>query len=132
MNCLCAGLNVNAMLWKTCPSSTELEQTVMEWLRKLLGLPDNFWGISYDTASVSTMHAIAAAREMVPGLDARQKGLSGSGKKLRLYISDQTHSSVEKSAIILGIGLEGVRKIPSDADFRMDADLAGGSHKGRF
>lgn len=120
---LCAGLNVNAMLWKTCPSSTELEQAVMEWLRKLVGLPDDFWGISYDTASVSTMHAIAAAREMVPGLDARQKGLCGSGKKLRLYISDQTHSSVEKSAIILGIGLEGVRKIPSDAEFRMDVDL---------
>ena len=120
---LCAGLNVNAMLWKTCPSSTELEQTVMEWLRKLVGLPEDFWGISYDTASVSTMHAIAAAREMVPGLDARQKGLSGSGKRLRLYISDQTHSSVEKSAIVLGIGLDGVRKIPTDAEFRMDTRL---------
>ncbi|MFH1964845.1 MAG: aminotransferase class I/II-fold pyridoxal phosphate-dependent enzyme [Acidobacteriota bacterium] len=120
---LCAGLNVNAMLWKTCPSSTELEQTVMEWLRKLVGLPDDFWGISYDTASVSTMHAIAAAREMVPGLNARQNGLCGSGKKLRLYISDQTHSSVEKSAIILGIGLDGVRKIPSDSEFRMDTEL---------
>ncbi len=120
---LCAGLNVNAMLWKTCPSSTELEQTVMEWLRKLVGLPGDFWGISYDTASVSTMHAIAAAREMVPGLDARQKGLSSSGMRLRLYISDQTHSSVEKSAIVLGIGLDGVRKIPSDAEFRMDTRL---------
>jgi aromatic-L-amino-acid/L-tryptophan decarboxylase len=120
---LCAGLNVNAMLWKTCPSSTELEQTVMEWLRKLVGLPDDFWGLSYDTASISTMHAIAAAREMVPGLNARQNGLCGSGKKLRLYISDQTHSSVEKSAIILGIGLDGVRKIPSDNEFRMDTEL---------
>lgn len=120
---LCAGLNVNAMLWKTCPSSTELEQTVMEWLRKLIGLPDDFWGISYDTASVSTMHAIAAAREMVPGLNARQNGLGGSGKRLRLYMSDQAHSSVEKAAIVLGIGLEGVKKIKSDAEFRMDVSL---------
>ena len=120
---LCAGLNVNAMLWKTCPSSTELEQVVMEWLRKLIGLPEDFWGLTYDTASVSTMHALAAARERVPGLDARQKGLGASGVKLRVYISDQTHSSVEKSAIILGIGLDGVRKIPTDPEFRMDAGL---------
>ena len=118
---LCAGLNVNAMLWKTCPSSTELEQTVMEWLRKLIGLPESFWGLSYDTASVSTMHAIAAAREMVPGIDVRRQGLCNSGKRLRLYISDQTHSSIEKSAIILGIGLDGVRTISSDEDFRMEA-----------
>ena len=120
---LCAGLNVNAMLWKTCPSSTELEQVVMEWLRKLIGLPETFWGLSYDTASISTMHALAAAREMVPGLNARQNGLGASGKRLRIYISDQTHSSVEKSAIILGIGLDGVRKIPTDPEFSMNADL---------
>lgn len=120
---LCAGLNVNAMLWKTCPSSTELEQTVMEWLRKLIGLPEDFWGISYDTASVSTMHAIAAARERVPGLDVRRKGLCGAGKRLRLYISTQTHSSAEKAAVTLGIGLEGVRKIETDSEFRMDPEL---------
>ncbi|MCF7805601.1 MAG: amino acid decarboxylase [Candidatus Marinimicrobia bacterium] len=120
---LAAAFNVNGMLWKTCPSATELEKLVLSWLRQMLGLPDSFWGIVYDTASVSTMHGIAAARERaVP--TSREKGLAGTDvPRLRLYCSDQTHSSIEKAAITLGIGTEGVRKIPSDEEFRMRPDL---------
>lgn len=118
---LCAALNVNAMLWKTSPSATELEEVALGWLRRMLGLPEEFWGIIYDTASISTMHALVAAREAVPGLDARVKGLAGGkGMRLRLYTSEQAHSSVEKAAITIGIGQEGVRKIPVDREFRMD------------
>jgi aromatic-L-amino-acid decarboxylase len=118
---LSAALNVNAMLWKTCPAATELEQITLDWLRQLVGLPKSFWGIIYDTASVSTLHAIAAAREQVPGWNIREKGLSGRKKlsRLRLYASDQAHSSVDKAAITLGLGLDGLRKIPSDATFRL-------------
>lgn len=118
---LSAGLNVNGMLWKTSPSSTELEQVTLDWFRQMLKLDKDFWGIIYDTASVSTMHAIAAARENISGSDIRTKGLAGGSEvnRLRLYASEHVHSSIEKGAITLGIGLEGVRKIPVDNEFRM-------------
>ncbi|NOX37555.1 MAG: amino acid decarboxylase [Calditrichaeota bacterium] len=121
---LSAAFNINAMLWKTCPSATELEQQVLDWLRQMLGLPETLWGIVYDTASVSSLHAIAAAREQLMDLQIRQKGMAGRPElpRLRLYMSEQAHSSIEKAAITLGIGLEGVRKIPVDEAFRMRPD----------
>jgi len=87
----------------------------------MLGLPGQFWGIIYDTASVSSMHAIAAAREQLDGLMLRGKGLIGRKDvpRLRLYLSEQAHFSIDKSAVTLGIGLEGIRKIPTDDDLRM-------------
>ncbi len=122
---LSAALNVNGMLWKTSPAATELEQVVLDWFRQMLGLPKEFWGIIYDTASVSSLHAIAAAREQLKAYNVREKGLAGNKElpPLRLYTSEQAHSSIEKAAITLGIGLEGVRKIPVDAEFRMIPEL---------
>ncbi len=122
---LSAALNVNGMLWKTSPAATEVEQVVLAWFRRMLGLPEDFWGIIYDTASVSSMHAIAAAREQLKEFQVREKGLAGRSDlpRLRLYTSEQAHSSIEKAAITLGIGLEGVRKIPVDSEFRMVPDL---------
>src|SRR6188508_3260502 len=61
---LSAALNVQAMLWRTSPAATELEEVSLSWLRQLLGLPDEFSGVIYDTASISTLHALAAAREL--------------------------------------------------------------------
>ena len=118
---LSAALNVYGMLWKTSPAATELEEVALDWLRQMLGLPPVFRGIIMDTASMSSLVAIAAARERVPGLRARQEGLSGrpDTPRLRLYTSEQAHSSVEKGAITLGIGQRGVRKIPVDETFRM-------------
>lgn len=118
---LSAAFNVNGMLWKTSPAVTELEEAVVDWLRQWLGLPEAFWGIIYDTASTSTFHALAAARETVPGLNCREDGLAG-GPRLRLYASEQAHSSVEKAAIGLGLGLRSVCKVPVDADFRLLPD----------
>ncbi|HEX8917475.1 MAG TPA: pyridoxal-dependent decarboxylase, partial [Chloroflexota bacterium] len=118
---LSAALNVNAMLWRTSPAATELETVTLDWLRQLLALPAAFEGVVYDTASISTLVAIAAAREAT-GRDIRRKGLSGRADlpALRLYCSEEAHSSVDKAAITLGIGTDGVRKIPTDSDFRMD------------
>lgn len=118
---LAAGLNVNAMLWRTSPAATELEQIVLEWLRQLIGLPACFDGVIYDTASISSLVAIAAAREAT-GLDVRTKGMAARSDlpRLRLYCSEQAHSSIEKDAITLGIGQDNVCKISTDADFRMD------------
>jgi aromatic-L-amino-acid decarboxylase len=117
---LTAALNVNAMTWRTSPAATELETVVLEWLRQWLELPETFAGVVYDTASIAIMHALAAAREMT-GEKIRRRGLIGQDLlPLRIYTSDQTHSSVEKAAIAIGIGEDNVVRIASDADFRLD------------
>jgi aromatic-L-amino-acid decarboxylase len=116
-----AALNVNAMTWRTSPAATELEILVLDWLRQWLSLTDNFTGVVYDTASISTMHALAAAREAAAD-SVRELGLTGRDKipRFRIYTSDQTHSSVEKAAIALGIGEKNVCRIASDDQFRLD------------
>lgn len=117
---LSAALNQQAMLWRTSPAATELEQVTLGWLRRLLRLPDGFEGVIYDTASISTLHALAAARERaVPGV--REHGLAGRRGlgQFRVYCSDQTHSSIDKSVILLGLGHASLRKIPSDDLFQM-------------
>jgi len=118
---LSSALNVNAMLWKTSPSATELEEVVLDWLRQMLGLPEEFDAVINDTASVGSLCAMAAAREVV-NLDIRKKGLTGRKDlpQLRMYTSDQAHSSIEKAAIVLGIGQENIRKIPSNEIYQMD------------
>src|SRR5262245_38597699 len=115
-----AAFNVNAMLWRTSPSATELEEVTIDWLRQMLGLSNQFGGVIYDTASISSLCAIAAAREAVEELNVREEGLVASNSRLRLYCSEQAHSSIDKAAITLGIGQNGVRKVTTDAEFRMD------------
>lgn len=117
---LAAALNVNGMLWKTSPAATELEEVTLDWLRQMVGLPAEFMGVIMDTASVASLCAIAAAREAITDYPIRDRGMA-SGPRLRLYTSEQAHSSIEKAAIVLGIGQQGVRKIPVDAEFRMDS-----------
>ena len=118
---MAATLNVSAMTWATSPAATELESVVLRWLREMLQLPEEFFGVVYDTASVATLHALAAARESLP-LNIRALGLSGRNDlpRLRIYASDQAHSSIVKAAITLGIGEANVRRIDSDNLFRMD------------
>lgn len=112
---LAAVLNVNGMLWKTSPAVTELEEVTLGWLRQWMGLPDDFFGMIHDTASTSSLHAIAAARDLA---DPETRTAGGS-QDLTLYVSEQAHSSIEKGAIAIGIGQRNVRKIPVDAQFRM-------------
>ena len=116
-----AAFDVKSMLWRTSPASTELEEVVLDWLRQMLGLDTGMSGFIYDTASVSSMHAIAAAREGVE-LRIREEGMSGRQDLplLRAYASEQAHSSIDKGIITLGLGQRGLRKIPTDNEFRMD------------
>ena len=118
---LTAALNVNGMLWRTSPSATELEQVVVDWLRQLLDLPATFSGVITDTASISTLISLAAAREAAD-LDIRDRGLAGRTDlpPLRVYTSEQAHSSVEKAAITLGLGRDGLRTVATDDAFRLD------------
>jgi aromatic-L-amino-acid decarboxylase len=124
---LAAALNVQAMLWRTSPAATELEQVALDWLRRLLGLPGSFEGVIYDTASISTLHALAAARERLsPSVRTRGLAAGPDVARMRVYCSDQAHSSIDKAVILLGHGQESVRRIASDAEFRMrPARLAG-------
>ena len=116
---LAAALNTNGLHWQTSPAVAELEQVTLGWLREWMGLSREFFGIVYDTASVSSMHAIAAAREMADPL-ARE---NGARSPLVMYTSEQSHSSIEKGAIAVGIGQKNVRKIPVDSEFRMRVDV---------
>src|SRR5215813_10391859 len=119
---LSAAFDNKSMLWRTSPASTELEEVVLDWLRQMMGLDPGMAGIIYDTASVSSMHAIAAAREGVEQR-IREEGMSGRPDLplLRVYESEHAHSSIEKAVITLGLGQRGLRKIPTDSEFRMDA-----------
>ncbi len=120
---LSAALNQQAMLWRTSPAATELETVTLGWLRVMMGLPSDFDGVIYDTASVSTLHALAAAREAsVPGVRAHGLASRRDVPPLRVYCSEQTHSSIDKSVILLGLGQEALRKIPVDDQFRLRAD----------
>ena len=115
---LSAALNTNGLSWKSSPAIAELEQVALGWLRQWMGLPDDYFGIIYDTASISTLHAIAAAREMADP-SARTEG---ARPIFTLYTSQESHASVEKGAIALGVGQNNVRRIAVDADFRMRPD----------
>ena len=118
---LSAAFDVKSMLWRTSPASTELEEVTLDWLRQMMGLDAGMSGFIYDTASVSSMHAIAAAREGVE-MRIREEGMIGRKDLplLRVYASEQAHSSIDKGIITLGLGQRALRKIPTDSEFRMD------------
>jgi aromatic-L-amino-acid decarboxylase len=121
---LISALNVNAMLWKTSPAATELELRTLDWLRQLLGLGSDWFGLINDTASISTLLALAAAREAKPELAIRERGMAGRADlpRLRVYTSAHAHSSVDKAAITLGFGHENVVHIDTDDSFRLRVD----------
>jgi aromatic-L-amino-acid decarboxylase len=120
---LSAGLNVQAMLWRTSPAATELEEASLRWLARLVELPDNFEGVIYDTASISTLHALAAARELVVP-DIRALGMLGRHDlpAVRVYCSEHTHSSIDKAVLLLGLGQQAIRRIPADHYHAMRVD----------
>jgi aromatic-L-amino-acid decarboxylase len=117
-----AALNTNGMKWITCPASAELEKGTLRWLARAVGLPDGFHGILADAASTSTLLALVAAREKATGFASRRGGLAALGPKLRLYASEEAHMSVEKAAILAGIGLDNAVRVPSDRNYRLDVD----------
>src|SRR5712691_9924991 len=120
---LSAALNQQAMLWRTSPAATELEEVSLAWLRRLLGLPDALEGVIYDTASISSLHALAAARQaVVPNV--RERGLAARPDvgPLRVYCSEQAHSSIDKAVLMLGLGQSSLRRIQVDEAFAMRAE----------
>jgi len=113
---LTAGLGAQGMVWQTSPAAAELEDAVLEWLSKMLGLPAGMTGVIQDTASTATLCALLSAREKATDFEANEKGLR---RGLTVYASEQTHSSIEKGVKIAGFGRANLRLIPTDAEFAM-------------
>jgi len=116
---LTATLGAQCMIWETSPAAAELEEKMMNWLRDLIGLPAGFEGVIQDSASTATLSAILTAREKATGFSSNIEGIEKAGI-LKVYCSDQTHSSVEKAVKIGGIGKKNLIKIPLLDDFSMD------------
>ncbi|HYH91848.1 MAG TPA: pyridoxal-dependent decarboxylase [Candidatus Saccharimonadales bacterium] len=117
---LTAALGQNPMLWRTSPVGTELEEVVVDWLRQALGLPEAFDGLLTDTASTSSLTALAGARQAA-GIDAASLGLTGRPDlpALRVYASTEAHSSIEKACMTLGLGREALIRVEADDAFAM-------------
>lgn len=121
---LAAALDINAMLWKSGPAATELEQHALDWLRQMLGLEKGWFGVINDTASIGTMLGLAAAREAKPELRIRSLGMAGRKDlpALRIYASEHAHSSVDKAVMALGFGHDNLVSIEGNDRFEMRTD----------
>jgi aromatic-L-amino-acid decarboxylase len=116
-----ATLGTQCMNWETSPAAAELEEKMMIWLRDMIGLPADFEGVIQDTASTATLAAIITGREKATAFTANSEGIN-SGRVLRVYCSEQAHSSVEKGVRISGIGRKNLVRIPVREDFSMDPE----------
>jgi aromatic-L-amino-acid decarboxylase len=130
---LTATLGTQCMIWETSPAAAELEEKVLNWLKSMIGIPENFQGVIQDTASTATLTAILTAREKFSQFNINEKGFTKND--YRIYCSTETHSSIEKAVKIAGFGKESLVKVPVDDQYRMDiaslkeaviADLANG------
>ena len=113
---LTAGMGAQCMIWQTSPAAAELEEVVLEWLRRMLGLPEGMAGAIQDTASTATLCALITARERATDFECNTKGLR---LPLTVYASEETHSSLEKGVKIAGYGRESLRLVPTDDSFAM-------------
>jgi aromatic-L-amino-acid/L-tryptophan decarboxylase len=120
---LTATLGAQCMSWATSPAASELEQAMMEWLRRMLGLPEGFVGVIQDTASTATLVALLSARERATGFSAGLEGAIATGSRLTVYTSTEAHSSVDKGVKLAGYGLNQLRRVPVDASYAMRADV---------
>jgi len=116
---LTATLGSQCMIWETSPAATELEEKMMNWLKTACGLPENWYGVIQDTASSATLCALLSAREKMSHFQINQKGFEGY-TNLRIYASEQTHSSIEKATKIAGFGKENLVYIPTNEDFSIN------------
>jgi aromatic-L-amino-acid decarboxylase len=118
---LSTGLGAQGMSWQTSPAATELEEVVVDWLRQLVGLSEDFVGVIHDTASTANLVALLCARERITNYAQTRSGLQAEQAPLTVYTSSESHSSVEKAALLAGFGRVNVRAIETDDEHAMDA-----------
>ena len=119
---LSTGLGVLGLSWQASPALTELEEVVVDWVRQLVGLSEAWSGVIQDTASTSTLVALLCARERSTAYGLSRGGLQAEEQPLVVYTSDQSHSSVEKAALLAGFGRDNVRHIAHDAAYALRSD----------
>lgn len=117
-----SGLGAQGMSWQTSPAATEVEEVVMDWLRQLLGLSEAWTGVVHDTASTATLCALLCAREQASGFSQNGPGLQGNQAPLVIYASNQSHSSIEKGALLAGYGKDHLRLIETDEQHALRLD----------
>ena len=110
---LTATLGAQCMLWETSPAATELEEKLMLWLQKMMGLPEHLTGVIQDTASTATLCAILTAREQASNYTINKTGYQGN-ENFRIYCSTETHSSIDKAVKIAGMGGANLIKVAVD------------------
>ena len=120
---LASALNQNCNLWTLSPAANAIEQRVISWFHELFSFPEGSGGMITSGGSMANLTALAVARDTYLGKAARKEGLQGRTSPLVLYVSEEVHNSVDKAAVILGLGLDHVRHIPCDTQFRMRMDL---------
>jgi aromatic-L-amino-acid decarboxylase len=111
---LSTGLGVLGLSWQSSPALTELEEVVVGWVRQMVGLSEEWSGVIQDTASTSTLVALLCARERSSRYGLDRGGLQAGEKPLVVYASEQSHSSVEKAALLAGFGRAYLRKLATD------------------
>jgi aromatic-L-amino-acid decarboxylase len=116
------GLGVLGLAWQASPALTELEEVVTDWLRQMVGLSDAWQGVIQDTASTSTLIALLCARERTTSYGLSKGGLQAESQPLIVYASRHCHSSVEKAALLAGVGRDNVRLVPYDERYALRAD----------
>ncbi len=116
------GLGVLGLSWQSSPAVTELEEVVTDWVRQMVGLSGGWSGVIQDSASTSTLVALICARERATEYGAARGGLQAAGRLLTVYVSEHSHSSVDKAALLAGFGRENLRLVPVDADFALRPD----------
>jgi aromatic-L-amino-acid/L-tryptophan decarboxylase len=119
---LCSGLGVLGLNWQASPALTELEELTTDWVRQMVGLSDNWAGVIQDSASASNLVALICARERTTQFSLVRGGLQAEPKPLVVYLSEQSHSSVEKAALLAGFGRANIRFVPTDRQYAMRAD----------
>src|SRR5579884_822793 len=116
---LSTGLGVMGLSWQASPALTELEEVVTDWMRQLVGLSEAWSGVIQDTASTCTLVALICARERTTSYSLSRGGLQAETQPLIVYASDQSHSSVEKAALLAGFGRANVRLIAHDEAYAL-------------
>lgn len=120
---LSSGLGQLGLNWRASPALTEFEEHMADWMRQLVALPEDFHGVIQDTASTSTLVALLSARERATGHSQARGGLAEEQAPLVVYVSEESHSSVLKAALLAGFGRDHVRTIATDEAHALRSDL---------
>ncbi|MCH2164413.1 MAG: pyridoxal-dependent decarboxylase [Marinovum sp.] len=120
---ICSAMAAQCMLWQTSPAATELETAMVGWLRDAMGLPTTWSGVIQDSASSATLSAVLTMRERATGYTGNREGLHAKGH-LRIYCSEQAHSSIDRACWVAGVGQNNLVKIPShpESPYQIDTD----------